>query len=106
MIVLLVMAVVLFRLFILCAETCFERDWPRHTIRGFLIALGLLWMCCSAFGQAVYISQPLQTYGPNVPTSGGPMPQTLWVSNATVNICTHPSSTLAACLASPVVTYT
>ena len=31
-----------------------------------------------ACGQAVYVSQPIQTYGPNVPSSGGPMPQALW----------------------------
>ena len=59
-----------------------------------------------AFGQTVRVDIPIQTYGPTVPTSSGPLPQTLWVANATVNLCTHPSATLAACQAAPLTTYT
>ena len=67
----------------------------------------IVFLCSfSAFGQAVRIDIPLQTSGPNVPLSGGPLPQTLWVSNASVYVCAHPSATLAACQGSPVTTYT
>lgn len=59
-----------------------------------------------AFGQATRVDIPLLTSGPNVPSTGGPLPQALWVANATVSICTHPSNTYAACLASPTTTYT
>ena len=59
-----------------------------------------------AFGQAVRVDLPIQTYGPTVPTSQGPLPQALWVANGSAYICTHPSATLAACQASPVTTYT
>lgn len=60
-----------------------------------------------AFGQsAVRVDIPLQTGGPNVPTSGGPLPQALWLANAAVTLCTHPSSTLSACQGSPITTFT
>jgi hypothetical protein len=88
------------------AEICYERDWPRSTWRGLMTALMLLFLCGTAFGQAVRVDQFQQTYGPNVPSSGGPLPQTLWVANATALVCAHPSSTYAACQANPVTTYT
>jgi hypothetical protein len=56
-----------------------------------------------AYGQAVRVDQPLMVTGPNVPTTQGPLPQALFLANATVSICQHPAS-LAACI--PVVTYT
>jgi hypothetical protein len=34
------------------------------------------------------------------------LPQALWVANSLVYVCTHPSSTLAACQAAPITTYT
>jgi len=66
----------------------------------------LLWLFLFAplaFGQAVRVDIPLLTSGPNVPTAGGPFPQALWLSNATIQICTHPA-TLNSC--SYVPTYT
>lgn len=68
------------------------------------LLLGLL-LSPLAYGQAVRVDVPLLTSGPNVPVSGGPLPQTLWMANATVAICTHPSNTYSACLASPIATY-
>lgn len=59
-----------------------------------------------AFSQAVRVDVPIQTSGPNVPTSGGPLPQALWVANATVAVCAHPSASYAACVAAPITTYT
>jgi hypothetical protein len=58
------------------------------------------------YAQAVRVDVPLLTSGPNVPVTGGPLPQALWVANSTAYICTHPSATLAACQAAPITTYT
>ena len=52
---------------------------------------------------AARVDVPLLTTGPNVPSSGGPMPQALWLANATVKVCTHPSS-INSC--TPAVTFT
>jgi len=59
-----------------------------------------------AFSQAVRVDIPIQTTGPNVPTTGGALPQALWVANATVALCAHPTASLAACQAAPLTTYT
>lgn len=71
------------------------------------ILLFLLFPLCS-FGQATRVDVPLQTSGPNVPTSGGPLPQALWVANATVTLCLHsaPPLSFSACQAAPITTYT
>lgn len=114
MIFAIVLVIVALRVVYCIAEACFERDWPRSTWRGLVTALGLVLLCASAFGQtAVRVDQPILTSGPNVPSSGGPLPQALWVANATVAICTHPttlpntvSATLAECQANPITTYT
>jgi hypothetical protein len=66
----------------------------------------LILSAITVFGQAVRVDIPIQTTGPNVPSGIGPLPQALWIANAGVNICTHPSASLAACIASPVTTYT
>jgi predicted metal-binding membrane protein len=70
------------------------------------ILTALILAAVSAFGQAVRIDIPLQTSGPNVPISGGPLPQALWVANAAAYLCTHPSATLVACQAHLITTYT
>lgn len=75
-------------------------------MRIVLLTLLILAATIAAFGQAARVDISLQTYGPNVPTSGGPLPQALWVANATAYLCTHPSATLAACQASLITTYT
>ena len=106
MILIIVLALVAWRLFCSAAESYFERDWPRRTWRGLVTACFLLMLCASAFGQLARIDIPIQTSGPNVPSGAGPLPQALWVANSTVNICVHPSATLAYCQAHPVQTYT
>ncbi len=107
MIIIFAVALLLLRAFYSVAEVWFERDWPRRTWRGLALSLGLLALCASAFGStAARVDQPILTYGPNVPTSIGPLPQTLWAANSTVYLCSHPSASLAACQASPIVTYT
>ena len=70
------------------------------------ILTALILAAVSAFGQAARVDIPLQTSGPNVPISGDPLPQALWVANAAAYLCTHPSATLAACQAAPITTYT
>ena len=70
------------------------------------ILTALILAAVSAFGQAVRVDIPLQTAGPSVPISGGPLPQALWVANAAAYLCTHPSATLVACQAHPITTYT
>ena len=52
---------------------------------------------------AARVDVPLLTTGPNVPSSGGPMPQALWLANATVKVCTHPSS-INSCTPAPTFT--
>ena len=56
------------------------------------------------FGQGVRIDLPLRASGPNVPVSGGPLPQSLILANAKVSICTHPAPSIGAC--APATTYT
>jgi hypothetical protein len=98
---------VLIRITYSLAEICFERDWPRHTWRGLILSFALLVMCSSAFGQAARVDIPLLTSGPFVPiTEQGALPQTLWMADSIVYVCTHPSATLAACQANPITTYT
>ena len=64
-------------------------------------------LCASAFAQtAARVDIPLLTAGPNVPLTGGALPQALWVANSTVYLCTHPSATLGACQASLISTFT
>ena len=70
------------------------------------ILTALILAAVSAFGQAARVDIPLLTSGPSVPITGGALPQTLWVANSLVYVCTHPSATLAACQAAPVTTYT
>jgi hypothetical protein len=101
-----ILGLVALRILYSVGEVYYERDWPRDTWKGLLIALGLLCIAISAFGQAVRIDIPLQTSGPSVPISGGPLPQALWVANAAAYLCWHPSATLAACQAAPITTYT
>jgi len=67
-------------------------------------SLILLLLTATAFAQtAVRNDTPLLTSGPNVPISGGPLPQALWLANAKVTVCQHPS-TANSC--TPAVTYT
>ena len=69
-----------------------------------LLTISILSLSSAAFAQtAVRVDIPLLTSGPNVPTSGGPLPQALWLANATVKVCTHPS-TINSC--TPLTTYT
>ena len=70
------------------------------------ILTALILTAASAFGQAARVDIPLLTSGPSVPITGGALPQTLWVADSLVYVCTHPSATLAACQAAPVTTYT
>jgi len=109
MILLFAFGLVILRIFYLVAEMCYERDWPRDTWKGLLTAFLLLGLCASAFGQASRVDVPIQTSGPNVPFSGGPLPQALWVSNSSVYLCNHSTAldvSLAWCQANPITTYT
>ena len=75
-------------------------------ITAMMISICLIFLPSKVYTQAVRVDVPLLTSGPNVPVTGGPLPQALWVANSTAYICTHPSITLAACQASPITTYT
>ena len=81
-----------------------QKERRKHTMKR--LTLIPLLFATVAFGQAVRVDIPLQTYGPNVPTSGGPQPQALWIANATITLCSHPSATLGACQGAPITTYT
>ena len=106
----LLIAILLFawRVFCFFAEIFFERDWPQRTWRGLLVSLGVLAMCCSAFGQFARVDIPIQTSGPNVPSGAGPLPQALWVANASASVCLHSTAdtSLAWCQANPIITVT
>ena len=108
MILIIALVLAAWRIFCSGAEIAFERDWPRRTWRGLLISLGLLWICGSAFGQFARVDVPIQTSGPNVPSGAGPLPQALWVSNASASVCIHSASdtSLAWCQANPMQTVT
>ena len=72
-------------------------------MRRILVLTALFCAALTAFGQAVRVDIPLLTAGPNVSINGTPLPTALWLSNATIQICTHPA-TLSAC--SYITTYT
>jgi hypothetical protein len=74
--------------------------------RNHCIAAIVLLSCLTAVSQEVRVDIPLLTTGPSVPGIPGPLPQALFVANATVAVCAHPSATYAACQASLVTTYT
>ena len=69
----------------------------------FLFLLATFFFALPGYSQAVRIDVPLLTSGPNVPVSGQALPQALWLSNATVQVCQHPA-TLSSC--TYVTTYT
>ena len=73
------------------------------------ILTALILAATVAFGQAARVDIPLQTAGNTVPFVGGPLPQALWVANATVIICPHvtpyTSQTYVNCAANPITTY-
>ena len=80
---------------------------PNTIIRIFYTVAVAMLLTNVLVAQAVRIDQPILTNGPNVPSTGGPLPQALFVANATVTLCTHTSSnTIANCLATPITTYT
>ena len=110
MILALAAVLVLLRLLFSAGEVYFERDWPRRTWRGLLLALCVFALCASAFGQEVRMDIPLQTSGPNIPAGPGALAQTLWLSGPTVYVCPHvepySSQSLANCEANPLTTYT
>lgn len=68
-----------------------------------LFALVILSFGAFLYGQGIRVDLPVQVTGPNVPSSGGPLPQALMLANATVTVCAHPA-TINSC--SPVTTYT
>ena len=53
--------------------------------------LFILLFSSMALAQAVRVDIPLLTTGPNVPSTGGPMPQMLGIANAAVQVCGHPA---------------
>lgn len=106
MILLIAALLMLLRVFYSAAEMYFERDLPRCTWRGLLLSMAIFGLCCSVFGQEVRVDIPVQTSGPIVPVTGGPLPQALWVANAKVALCTHPQASLSACQANPLPTFT
>jgi hypothetical protein len=80
-------------------------------MKKFAVLLMFTLFCTGfAHAQAVRVDVPLLTSGPNVPVSGQPLPETLWLSNATANLCVHVAppavNTLANCIATPITTYT
>ncbi len=69
----------------------------------------LKWLAVFLFGsmalaQGIRVDLPLRASGPNVPVSGGPLPQSLILANAHVSLCAHPAPSLSSC--TPVTTYT
>ena len=72
-------------------------------MKRFLPILALV-LTVPLFGQGVRIDLPVRVSGPNVPVSGGPLPQSLILANARVSICTHPTPAIGAC--TPVATST
>lgn len=94
--------IVFLRVVYCAGEIAFERDWPRNTIRGLGTAIMLLCLCAGAFGQlASRVDTPLQTAGPVIQVPGSsPLPQVVWLSNASVQICVHPAS-IQSCTPAP-----
>ena len=61
MILIFILGLVALRILYSVGEVYYERDWPRDTWKGLLIALGVLCIAVSAFGQAARVDIPLQT---------------------------------------------
>jgi hypothetical protein len=68
-----------------------------------LAIVALLGLGTLAGAQAIRVDVPILINGPNVPASGGPLPQALLLANSTINLCQHPA-TQSSCV--PIVTYT
>jgi hypothetical protein len=62
----------------------------------------LMLTAAAAWSQAVRVDIPLQITGPDVPITGGNLPQALWLANAQIQVCVHPA-TIASC--TPATTY-
>ena len=77
--------------YMVCAEIVFERDWPRCTIKGFIIALALLFMGFQAFGQASRFDQVVSTINASAPAPGGLYPA-LYIPGSGINICNAPAN--------------
>ena len=69
--------------------------------RALLLTALIVYAATELLGQATRVDFPIQTSGPNVPSTPGPLPQALWVANATAYLCAHvtpySSQTLANC---------
>lgn len=92
MILLFLMLLVLITGYFVAAEIAFERDWPRSTIKGFIISLVLLLMGLQAFGQASR-TPPSQvtTINQSAPQPGGMYPM-LAIPGSAVAICNAPAN--------------
>lgn len=77
--------------FFVCAEAIFERDWPKRTIKGFLIALLLLGMGARAFGQASRFDWIVSTTNNSAPQPGGLYPA-LYIPGSAIAVCTAPAN--------------
>jgi len=95
--ILLALALVLLRVLYSLAEIYFEHDWPRRTWRGLAIAIALLFLCGSAFGQTV-VRWDLGAYTTNnASPQPGQMVPVLALPFSTVQICATWTTGVAAC---------
>lgn len=96
------LALVLITGFFVVAEIVYERDWPRSTIRGFVIAVLLLIAGASAFAQAARYDSSATTIA--TPAPPGALPPLLAIPGAQVYVCTYP--VVGQSCGTPVTTYT
>lgn len=102
MIVILLLLVLITGYFVI-AEICWERDFPKATIRAFVIALLLFGCGLSVFGQIVrWDASPLSTTPNNPPPAPGAYPPLLAIPGATIFVCQYTGSSCVT----PVPTYT
>lgn len=96
MILAFVVLLVAFRMVILFTEAWYERDWPRDTWKGLLLACALLLFGLSAFGQNTrWDAQSTTTTGSGqmLPVLALPGSQVAFYTGCTVLPCTTPAVT-------------
>jgi hypothetical protein len=98
-IVVFALALLALRLFYSLAEVCFERDFPRNTWRGLILAGALVLLSLSAFGQNVYygtIANTTTGTGQMVPMLALPGAYVNFYTGCTVLPCSTPAATFTS----------
>ena len=91
MIIMLSLGVLILRILYSLMEAYYERNWPKKTFRGLLLALGIFLMCSSVFAQAVRWDWQVTTINANARQPGGMYP-VLALPGSGIAFCNAPAN--------------